>query len=602
MKTNEPDMKRFAGNELLWRASSTLAAVCAIFALVVSILLIANYLQIRAISPLDNPELLKLRQQLAVTPQPDPALIQEIRALDLLARKAFFTSQAHLRLGGYLLLGSVALMLLSLRLASASNTRPPAPEAPPASTHYWRMRARSKELIVFFAALWIVAALFAAFLTKLEAPIPATASVAVETVPTAETSASAVPVVATETPAASQTPQPAASYPDWETQQKNWPAFRGPGGYGVAHYTTAPTEWDAESKKNILWKTEVPIAGSNSPVVWDKRVFLSGATADDREVFCFDADSGKLLWQRKLEKLPGTPEKVPELGEDTGYAASSMTVQGDRVFAIFANGDLGCYDAEGNLKWTKSLGLPDNHYGHSSSLLAFKNLLFVQFDQKTNGKLFAFDIADGHEVWNAPRTKISWASPICVETPFGFQLVLNSTQNVDAYDPLTGTPVWQLKCLDGEVAPSPAYNAGRFFVANEYATSTAITFAPDTKPPSPAIAWQWDESLPDVASPLCATAHFYLATSRGELVCLDAATGKKAWSQEYQDGFYASPILVGDRVYAFDRVGVAYVVKTGPTYELIATNKLGEPIGATPAFLDGRIYVRTEKNLICIAK
>ena len=601
MKTNEPDMKRFTGNELFWRAFNALAILCALFALAVSILLIANYLQIRAITPLDNPELIKLRQQLAVSPQPDPTLIQEIRALDLLARKAFFTSQAHLRMGGYLLLGSVALMLLSLRLASASNTRPPMPEASPAPTYYWRMRSRSKELIVFFAALWVIAALFAAFLTKLEVPIPTPVATTKETAPAVD-SATPDKQAATVAKPAQQTQQPVAAYPDWDTQQKNWPAFRGPGGYGVAHFTTAPTEWDADSKKNILWKTEVPTPGSNSPVVWDERVFLSGATEEKREVFCFDADSGKLLWQRSLEKMPGSPEKPPKLGEDTGYAAPTMAAHGDRVCAIFANGDLGCYDVEGNLKWSKSLGLPDNHYGHSSSLLAFKNLLFVQFDQKTNGKLFAFDMADGHEVWNVPRTKISWASPICVETPFGFQLVLNSTQNVDAYDPLTGAPVWQLKCLDGEVAPSPAYNAGRFFVANEYATSTAITFAPDAKPPQPAIAWQWDESLPDVASPVCAPEHYYLATSRGELVCLDAATGKKAWSQEYENGFYASPILVGDRLYAFDRVGVTYVVKTGPTYELIATNKLGEAVGATPAFLDGRIYVRTDKNLICIAK
>jgi outer membrane protein assembly factor BamB len=95
--------------------------------------------------------------------------------------------------------------------------------------------------------------------------------------------------------------------------------------------------------------------------------------------------------------------------------------------------------------------------------------------------------------------------------------------------------------------------------------------------------------------------YFYVATSRGQIVCLDSSTGKAAWGQDYDNGFYASPILVGDRIYAVDRRGTTYVFKTGPTYELIATSRLGEDVFATPAFLDGRVYIRTEKNLFCIA-
>ena len=150
----------------------------------------------------------------------------------------------------------------------------------------------------------------------------------------------------------------ASAYPNWETVQKNWPSFRGPGGYGVAFYTTAPTEWDAASGKNIKWKAEVPLPGSNSPVVWEKRLFLSGATETSREIFCFDTETGKLLWRKVLDKFPGTPEKGPKVGEETGYAASTVTAQGDRVMAIFANGDLACYDFDGVFKWGKNLGAP----------------------------------------------------------------------------------------------------------------------------------------------------------------------------------------------------------------------------------------------------
>lgn len=582
MANREQKKRPFNTNDVVWIAATAVAIVSALFSLIVSILLIANYLQIQAITPLDNPALLKLRQQLAAAPDVDPSLVEQIRTLDLLTRKAFFISQAHLQMGGYLLLGGVAVLLAAWRIAARYRPRLPQPEAMPPTKSYWSSRTRAGRLVLFAGLIWVVVALFAAFLFPLDVPRPSAPTQA-------------------EQAGTHATPPPPA-YPTWDEMQQNWPSFRGPGGYGVAHYTTAPTEWDGASGKNIKWRIEVPLPGTNSPVVWGNRLFLSGATQEVREVFCFDTENGQLAWRRALDKLPGTPEKPPKVSEDTGYAAPTVVAHGDRVCAIFANGDLACYDFEGNLKWAKSLGVPDNHYGHSSSLIAYQNLLFVQYDQNKNGKLLALDLADGHEAWTVDRTKISWASPICVNTPFGFELVVNSERNVDAYDPMTGKLAWQLDCLDGEVAPSPAYAAGMFFVANDNAVATAIRFAANDPTPKPEAAWEWDEALPDVSSPVASDQYFYIATSRAQIACLERETGKLAWGQDYDEGFYASPILVGDRIYAVDVTGTTFVFKTGPAYELIATSPLGEGVGATPAFMDNRIYFRTEKNLVCIAK
>jgi outer membrane protein assembly factor BamB len=461
----------------------------------------------------------------------------------------------------------------------------PDPTTPPPGDAYWASRAKSRIAVAAVGGLWVILALLAAYCTPLEIPA----------------SAPAKPEAAKEEATAPAKAETAAAYPDWDTMRKNWPSFRGPGGYGVAAFTTAPTDWDGESGRNIKWKIEIPLPGSNSPVVWDKQIYLSGATEEKREVYCFDIETGQNVWTRTLDKLPGTPEKPLKIGEETGYAPSTMAVQGTSVMAIFANGDLVCYDPDGNLKWGKNLGVPENHYGHSSSLLAYQNLLFVQYDQKKNSKLFAFDISDGREVWVANREKISWASPVCVQTSFGPQLVLNSEKDVDAYDPLTGAQVWKQTCLDGEVAPSPAYGGGMFFVANDYATATAIRFNAEEKTPKPEIAWQWDEALPDVSSPVGTDTHFYVTTSRGQIACLDAKTGAVAWIQEYDEGYYASPIVVGDRIYSVDKAGMTQIFKTGATYELIGAPKFGEETFATPAFMDGRIYVRTVKTLLCVA-
>lgn len=575
-------LKRFSQRPPAVRLALTVAAVAGLFSLIVSVSLIANYFQITSVDPLNQPELLALRQQLAQAPETDPALVQQIRILDLLARKAFFTSQAHLRMGGRLLIGGVIVLLISLKLASRWTPKLPQPPESKPSEQYWAGLAHTREILGFAGVLLVGAALLAAYLTPLDLPrLPET------------------PVAAQAAPAAAQEAA-LASFPDWAALQLQWPSFRGPGGFGVAHFTTAPADWDGASGKNIRWKVAPPLPGSNSPVVWNDHLFLSGATAETREVYCYDTESGALRWKQTLPKFQGTPEKPPKISEDTGYAPSSMVVHGALAYAIFVNGDLVCYDFSGNMKWGKNLGVPDNHYGHASSLIAWDNLLLIQYDQKTDPKLIALDAVSGEEAWVAKRKKISWASPICVPMASGAQVILASEQDVDAYGPKKGNLLWSVKCLDGEVAPSPAYSAGYVFVANEYATATAIRLETIGNETKASAAWEWDQSLPDVSSPVGSEKYFYVATSRGEVACLDIATGEEKWLHEFDEGFYSSPIVVGDRLYVIDRAGAMQIIKNAPEFELLGSPALGEAANATPAYLDKRIYLRTEKNLFCI--
>ena len=119
-----------------------------------------------------------------------------------------------------------------------------------------------------------------------------------------------------------------------------WPRFRGPDGSGHSAYEGVPTTWDVEAEENVLWKTEVPLPGNGSPVVWKDRLFLTGADKERREVFCFDTSTGKMLWQKEVPSTPESTAKTPEVLEDTGFAAPSPTTDGHRVYAIFANGDV----------------------------------------------------------------------------------------------------------------------------------------------------------------------------------------------------------------------------------------------------------------------
>jgi len=383
---------------------------------------------------------------------------------------------------------------------------------------------------------------------------------------------------------------------------KNWANFRGPGANGHADHANPPANWNAKEDRNILWKTTTPKHGMSSPVVWDDRLFLTGADESTRQLYCFDTDTGKLLWQHDVEGLPGAPPDgtLPDVLDETGFAAPTATTNGRYVAAVFGTGELVCVTTKGQRLWARHLGIPKNHYGHASSLMSYGNMLFVQYDQTDDSQLLAFDLASGKPVWQAQRSDISWSSPILIDNQGRMELILTNGKAVDSYDPKSGKRLWHMDCLDGEVAPSAVYADGVVFVAGEGATASAIDIGNHDSEPK--LLWQWDETLPDAASPLANKHCLILPTGFGVVTCLDAKTGEVCWEHEFDDGFYSSPILVNDRVYIIDLSGTMQVFRMGNEFERLGAFKIGEDAYATPAFVGDRIYIRGVTHLFCIGR
>jgi outer membrane protein assembly factor BamB len=266
------------------------------------------------------------------------------------------------------------------------------------------------------------------------------------------------------------------------------------------------------------------------------------------------------------------------------------------VTAIFGTGDLVALDLDGNRIWAKNLSVPDNHYGHSSSLLCWKEKVIVQFDTNKGGRLLALSTKSGDILWDMPRkSKISWSSPMIAEIDGRFQVVTTSSPTVAGYDFESGALIWSLDCLSGEVGPSAAYADGLVYAANEYATLAAI------RPGTPAeIVWQADEYLPEASSPAISNGLLFIATSYGVFVCYDAKTGDKLWEKEFSQGFYGSPMIVEGKVYIMERNGIMHIFKVDRTLNALGDPALGEKSVVTPAFADGAIYLRGEKYLYCI--
>jgi outer membrane protein assembly factor BamB len=396
------------------------------------------------------------------------------------------------------------------------------------------------------------------------------------------------------------------SYPSFGQVSKNWPSFRGPEGLGIVDFNDIPDKWNGESGEGVLWKTKIPLHGNNSPVVWENRVFLSGGDPNELQVFCFDTESGKLLWTGDVASPHLKNEEEPfEVMEDTGFAAPTLVTDGLRVYAIFVTGDIGAFDFNGKNIWTKSLGIPDSSYGYASSLAMYKNMVLIQLDQggPEDGisRMIALDGLTGKTVWETKRpVPNSWASPIVAKIDDQFQLITCGDPWVIGYDPADGTELWRVNCLYGDIAPSAIYYNGLIFVIEPDASLFAIRAGGQGDVTESHIAWNNDEWGSSICSPVSNGELIFMLASEGLLGCYKNSDGTKLYEQDLRETFMASPSLVGDKLYILTEEGVMFIIQAGPEYKELAKCELGEKCYATPAFMDGRIYIRGLENLYCI--
>ena len=622
--------KKTGVNVKLW---NSIARIAGIFAFLICFLVIANFIQINRLDPVNTETVNTLVKRLSENPN-DEALRNEIRELDLLVRKAYFTNQWQVRTGGYILLISLAVMMISIQIIKSAKPIDPLVDGTVAESDQLIKKISRKWISVGGGAIVLIA-LVLAFLThdKLEntfkeAAIAASANDIQQTEVTQNRKVSASEIieeVSTENekidekvevqPAAIEAAKSETITEDVPVNtvsssssaevsafalaaRKNFPSFRGANGLGIAYQKNIPTNWDGASNQNILWKVKPNLEGYNSPIIWGDKLFITGANKQTREVYCYNKNTGALLWTKTVDKIPGSPGSGPDVSEDTGQAAPTAATDGKNVYAIFADGDIIAIDMAGKQVWAKNLGVPQNHYGHSSSLLVYEDKVIVQYDQGRLPKVMALSTETGAELWSTPRqVKISWASPVIVQRENQTEIVLIADPSIAGYDVQTGKELWKIDCIYGEVGPSVAYSNGIVFGLNEYASLVAISGGN-----TPKVLWEDFDYLSDVPSPVAYKDLLFVVTSYGVVVCHNAKTGEKYWEHEFDNGFYASPVIAEDKIYLIDRDGIMHIYKAGKEFELVGEPALGEGAVSSPAFADGQIFIRTEGNLYCIGK
>ncbi len=417
-----------------------------------------------------------------------------------------------------------------------------------------------------------------------------------------------------------------------ERIEHNWHQWRGPTASGVAPHGDPPLHWDRQ--KNVCWRAAVPGRGSSTPIVWEDRVFLTTAIDTERTVdslpppkaeppggyktarprnfyrfvvMCLDRATGRVRWQRtSIEALPHEGHHSTH-----GYASASATTDGRLLWVSFGSRGLFCYDLDGNLEWRRDLGDMVTRYGwgEATSPVVRGDLLAVNWDHEGDSFLVVLNAQTGETRWRVDRDEISsWSTPLVVEHEGTTQLIVSATGRVRSHELGTGRVIWQCGGQTVNVIPSPVASDRLVFCMSGFRGNALHAVPLDASgdlTDTDRIAWRHDRGTPYVPSPLLYDDRLYFTKSNSAVLsCFRASTGEAVIDQQRLPevtSFYASPVAAAGRVYLVGRDGTTVVLEHGEKYEVLAINRLDDPIDASPAIVGREIFLRGKSHLYCIA-
>jgi len=414
-----------------------------------------------------------------------------------------------------------------------------------------------------------------------------------------------------------------------------WPAFRGVDASGVADGQNLPLTWNVESGANIRWKTAVPGLAHSSPIIWNGRVFVTsavssrddatfkpglygeGTASDDRSVhrwivMALDAKTGRVVWQQVAHE--GTPREKRHI--KSTYASATPVTDGRVVVAFFGSQGLHAFSFDGTPLWKKDLGhldagaydIPSYEWGTASSPALHDGRVIVQVDTSKDDYLLALDAMTGRELWRTAREELpSWGTPAIVRAAGRTEIVTNSSNFVYGYDFATGRELWRLGGSSQITAPTPIFAPDAIIVASgRRPTAPILAITPGAAGDitgTASVLWQKTQRGPYMPTPVIYGDQLYVLGNAGVFDSYHYRTGAEIYRSRLLhkgSGFSASPVVSDGRLYASSEDGDIFVVRTGPVFELLAENAMGEPIMATPAIAAGTMFVRAQRTLFAI--
>ncbi len=426
-----------------------------------------------------------------------------------------------------------------------------------------------------------------------------------------------------------------------ETSEAHWPSFHGPQGRGVGA-GTPPATWDLESGENVRWQIDIPGLAHASPVVWGDRIYVTTAVSEQTDpeltiglyggitpakdhdlehtwwVYAIDRTSGAVDWKRLAHR--GTPAIRRHI--KASHANATPATDGKHVVAFFGSEGLHAYDHAGKLLWRKDFGtldagsynIPAAQWGFGNSPTIEDGKVIVLADVQGGGFLAVYDVTTGDEIWKVAREDVpTWTTPTLIPTDEGPQIAVNGFKHMGAYSLADGKEIWKLAGGGDVPVPRPVAGDGLVYITNAHGRYSPIyAIRPSARgdisvteeaPTHDGIAWSVLRGGSYMQTPVLYQGRLYVCANNGVLSAYRAASGERLFRERLTtsgDGFTASGIAAGGRLYYASETGKVFVVRASDDFELLATNELGEIAMATPAMAPDEIYFRTQRHLIAI--
>lgn len=398
---------------------------------------------------------------------------------------------------------------------------------------------------------------------------------------------------------------------------QEWTRFRGPNGSSISKAIGIPITW---TENDYNWQIELPAQGSSSPVLWNRQIFLTGDDAENgkRSVFCVDADSGRIRWQRNYTF------DHHYLHRDNDFASATPCVDQDGVIVVWSTPEqvlMIALNLDGEEQWRRDLGPFKGLHGSASSPIIAEGLVLLANDQmdphrffstsRGPGKSFliAVDRMTGETRWKIDRkTELTgYATPCIRRVDDRTEAIFTSTAHgITAVDLQSGEISWEIDQLwDDRTVSSPQLYGDLVFGSFGQGLSGQRFVA--VRPKSPGspngeLVYDVTKSVPLVPSFVVKDDLLFLWTDSGVVTCLDAATGKVHWRERIGSNYYSSPIWVEGRLYGISKQGEVVVLAAAEIFEELSRVDLGEKTFATPAIANNVIYLRTQSRLLSLGK